>query len=462
MSAAAPNFVADFDSATGMLRAASNVLHGRDFRAIGVSPVLEPLAVAANILPRRGREMVYAIGGVTETISPRRLDKVDAEKLSRWAVARYPARRYPAVMIGSSNGAMVHLCAAFGIPWLPQTFLIPVRDLGGDPDLPERALEVGRQHAPKLLEANPALQLHHMHDANQDRLMVRYMNYFRVKRRELGDAYARFLRESLEPGAPIIVIQCERKWPTTRVDDRHVFQHGAVGGATEEEFMHGGPRIEAYFRRYGVDRKKWDAPAPDGESPEAEWGFEHALGEDIERFARRHNHPVRRLVFEDPAALSPAVADFYRWWNRQRGIETDRLLVECFILVEPYWTLRTGSVPFWMVFNMEPDADCLERFLDEREPFDEINLMLFNQGTVGAGDAPIERWRKILSRARRRGQFIGVREDLFPRDFGTFAKYYWALRRKIRARHSVPPTLPVRLFLDFLAKRKSRYDVALH
>jgi len=41
-----------------------------------------------------------------------------------------------------------------------------------------------------------------------------------------------------------------------------------------------------------------------------------------------------------------------------------RLLVESFIVMEPFWTIRTGSVPFWMVFNKLPSAEALEQYLD--------------------------------------------------------------------------------------------------
>ena len=89
-----------------------------------------------------------------------------AEEVSRWVVSHYPRRRYPAAVIGSSNGALVHLCAALGIPWLPQTFLVPVRRSGVHPDEPAEELQWGREPARALLAANPDLQLHHMFDPN--------------------------------------------------------------------------------------------------------------------------------------------------------------------------------------------------------------------------------------------------------------------------------------------------------
>jgi hypothetical protein len=40
-----------------------------------------------------------------------------------------------------------------------------------------------------VLERNPELELHHMHDPVQDRLMVRRMSYFRLKTLSLSETY---------------------------------------------------------------------------------------------------------------------------------------------------------------------------------------------------------------------------------------------------------------------------------
>jgi hypothetical protein len=189
--------------------------------------------------------------------------------------------------------------------------------------------------------------------------MIQSMQYFRVKRRRLGATFERFLDAALAPGATVFLVECGLTWPTTRIGDRHVFQHGALGGATEEEYARGGPRVEAYLRRYGVDKPRWDPPPADGRSPEAEWGFEPALRGDVERLARRRGWRVRRVLFLQPEDLSPLVAELYRWWYRARGIDSHRLLVESFVLLEPWWTLRSGAAPFWMVFNVHSQHPAL-------------------------------------------------------------------------------------------------------
>jgi hypothetical protein len=257
------------------------------------------------------QEQVYIWSGRSEAIAPRKLAQANAEDISQWITGLYPQRTYPAVAIGSANGALTHLWAALGIPWLPQTFLIPVaRRL--DPDEPMQDFEWAKRWARVLLEHNSDVQLHQLFDPNQDRLMIRRMAYFRIKRLVLGPAYEQFIRRTLMPGGTLVLVECGLKWPTTRVDDRHVFQFGALGGATPQEYHQGGERVAEYLARYRSPRRRWEPPAPDAERPEAEWGFEPRLGEDAERFARDNGFRLRRVRFEQPESASPLVADFYQ------------------------------------------------------------------------------------------------------------------------------------------------------
>ncbi len=289
--------------------------------------------------------------------------------------------------------------------------------------------------------------------------MIQRMTYFRVKRTVLGHAFEQFLADNLPPGSTIFISECKLTWPTVKIGERHIFQHGALGGATAEEFHHGSERVAEYLKRYDSPYRRWPSPESDGERPEAEWGFEPALRDDIERIAKERGYRIRRILFDDPEHLSPLVADLYRWWYQQRRIQSNRLLVESFAVHEPYWTLRTGSVPFWMTFNKEPSAENLERYLDQSEPYDEIYMMLFSHGVESVGLVPIERWRAILSRACKRGEFIGVDEEAYPRDFATFVNYYTDLKKKIVARYPLPGPLALSQLDAFLEQRADRYSV---
>jgi hypothetical protein len=457
---APPNFIANFDSASAMALSTARFLRGEGFPSLGQPTAMKPLAKRANVLPKRAREKVYIASGAFETVSPRRLHKLQLDDVATWLADEYPPGPYPVIAVGSSNGALVHLYAAMGIPWLPQTLLIPVRQRV-HPDDPGEALELGREPGQRLVEAFPDLQLHHMHDANQDRLMVRALTYFRVKRRTLGAGYERFLRERLQPGGTILVIDCQRTWSTTRIGERHVFQHGALGGATEEEFHHGSERVAEYLDRYDSPVRQWDGPEPDGTSPEAEWGFEPALLDDIERFASERGCRVKRIAFSEPEDPSPFVADLYREWYARRHIPSNRLIVSSFVLMDPYWTLKTGSVPYWMEFNMEPSLRGLEDYLEKVPQYDEIHLMLFQHGVDAVGLPSGDEWASVFRHARVHGGTLGGDLEEFPLDFPQYARYDDAIKSRIPARHPLPTPLTLGEVEDFLERSEGRYAVSL-
>src|SRR5690606_13904867 len=216
------------------------------------------------------------------------------------------------------------------------------------------------------------------------------------------------------------------------------------------------PRIAGSRRRDGVPRTRGEAPAPDGDSPDAEWGFEPARRDDVLAFARRHGYRVRRLVFEDPEDLSPLVADFYRWWYRERGLAGDRLLVESFIMLAPRWALRSGSVPYWSVFPVDSSAEALLRYL-QRAEYDVIRVTLFCHGVESVGLAGVPRWREVARQARCDGGFAGVDVTRFPNDLAALSRYQRYLRATPGPRYPWPESLPVAAFDTIAAAYQGRH-----
>jgi len=455
---AEPFYITKFDSSWGCLKALSRFLEGKDFPGVGILPTARPVERLVDALRGRAVTTAYTYGGAMETVPPEKLADVRAEKLAASMVEQYPKRKYKAVLVGSSNGAAVHLGAALGIPWLPQTFLMAVRRPGLHPDHIIEDMEWGRTAAAPLLQANPEFKLHQMHDPAQDRLMVQRMAYFRIKRIRLGETFERFLKESLEPGATIFVLECNMSWPTTEISPRHVFQVGGVGGITPERYISGGPTVAEFLQREGVGYTRWETPEPDGRRPEAEWGFEPALLEDVYRFAEENGYRVKRISFVDPEHLSPLIADLYRWWYKKRGISSSRLLVETFNVVEPWWTLGTGSTPFWIVFNTEPSAASIEAYLQQAPAFDHIHLMILSHGVAGPGVTPIERWQSILDRACKEGSFIGLKEEKYPQDIAVFMRYNRELQ-KLPDRYPMPAAMQLDQLESFLKESGDAYQV---
>lgn len=136
-----PGYITGLDSATMALRALGNYLNGKDLPPEGIAPPIKALGgEALSHLPDSVVETASTWAGWMNASSPDIVDEMQSETMSAWVLSQYPRRRYPAIMIGSSNGAAVHLGAALGIPWLPQTLLTCLRHTT-DPDDPSQAME---------------------------------------------------------------------------------------------------------------------------------------------------------------------------------------------------------------------------------------------------------------------------------------------------------------------------------
>lgn len=439
-----------------MLGAVAHFLHGKDLSGMGFVPASRALAVMVNLPPKILRQYVYIKGGRREAIPPTLIPQLRAEEISQWVVHQYPKRRVPAVMVGSSNGAMVHLCAALGIPWLPQTVLVPVRRHARiSPDDIQADFHAFHRCAARLLDRNPELQVNQMIDPVQDRLMIQQMGYFRIKRLQVGKTYERFLKQVLPPGGTLLVSECTYAWPMTQIGPRHFFQVGGYGGLGPKEYFSGSARVARFLRAQGSERRQWDCPPRTATRPEAEWGFEPALLEDLRRVARRNGWRVRRLVFHDPADLSPLVADFYREGYRRVGIKPTRLFAESFLLLDLWWCLRTGCVPFWMVFNTGSSARELQRYVRRRGPFDEIYLTLFANSVKGIDQPGVKAWKAILRQAREKGALIGVDEESYPYDLGVYFRFHPDLKRTLRSRFPLPQPRMLSQWSRFLARHRN-------
>jgi hypothetical protein len=207
--------VASFDSASVLHAATAAALRGEPFPRLGNNRLVGRAVRIGGRLPWPILKRLYSRIGAAEGLDPDRLGDVDLSAVADSFAAEYPQRRWPAVLLGPSNGALTHLAAAMQAPWLPGTVLVPVAHTG-DPDRAVDALHFGESAAPALLERNPDITLHQMHDPAQDELMA-----------------ARMARSERHSEADIFV-----------------FQHGvsSPGIATSQEWL-------AVARRHGINAR---------------------------------------------------------------------------------------------------------------------------------------------------------------------------------------------------------------
>jgi hypothetical protein len=406
--------VALFDSATVLHAALAAALRGEPFPHLGNSPLAAAAVRIGGRLPWSLVRRVYTRVGASEGLDPDRLGDVDLAAVAQWLADGHPRRRYPAAFVGSSNGALAHLAAAAQVPWLPGTVLVPVARTG-DPQRPVDALRFGERVAPRLLDRNPDVVLHHMHDPVQDELMVARMTYFRTKWRTLPAAYARFL-ERLAPGAPVVLVEDGSTWPVVRVGERHVFQTGAQGGVEPD----------GYLRRPHT-------PRPDDAAPEAEWGADPGFGTAVADWCAAHDHPLVRLRYTGPQAPAHAVAVVLRDWYRNRGEPGDRLLVPSFVLGDPWRTIGAAAVPFWTFFAVQPALRALDAHLAAVPPYRAVDVLLFQHGVESAGIATPDEWLATASRHGATARLLALDPRRFPHDVASLGRYGTALAALPRA-----------------------------
>lgn len=207
-----------------------------------------------------------------------------------------------------------------------------------------------------------------------------------------------------------------------------------------------------------VVRGSRDPLVPNDLAPEAEWGFDSALLEDIRSLARQMNWRLVEIRLQEPESLSFVTARAYRDWYRDAGIEPRRLVVDSFLLSDPFTTLWLHALPFWLLFCTEPSASMLQRFLTSEPPFEAIDLMLFSHGTESIGLAPIGRWQGLLKQATREGRFIGVDKERYPRDFATFVPFHQALTR-LGPMQTPPPAMTLPFFESALRAHGAAHGV---
>ncbi len=88
------------------------------------------------------------------------------------------------------------------------------------------------------------------------------------------------------------------------------------------------------------------------------------MREDVLRLASSKGFKVKDISFQDPEDLSALVADLHVDWYKKLNRPTTRMLVSSFITMEPHWTLRTGSIPFWTVFPLQQSFEVTKKYVE--------------------------------------------------------------------------------------------------
>ncbi|MEV0720872.1 hypothetical protein [Asanoa sp. NPDC050611] len=324
--------------------------------------------------------------------------RVDAEAVAAWICERYPADRYPAVLLGSPHGAAVHLAAALGAPWLPTGFLLTTAWPGGaDGDWPA-ALEAGREVARRLLAANPGVTVRQVHDPVQRGRLCGTTLTFHVRWRRVPRAYRDFLAKRLDGGVAIVVRDA-RTWPVTTVSPGHTFQIGSpVSGWRPGDYSAEHAAFRHTLHQSGC--ALWTEPEPGVPAQYAELAGEPSFEQHLRRLRPRSVH---RVIYRRPGALSGCVADLHRDWFAAAARGGEACAIESDGLLDPWLALSHGIVPYWCESAARPTVAGAEWWLAGSRRFERVRVLPAPPGSTSDAYVGRAQWRALAWFGRREG-----------------------------------------------------------
>ncbi len=303
----------------------------------------------------------------SSAVDSREVQDLSVEDLAATRLRDYAALPgpFPRLTMGvGMGGATAHLAALLGGPYLPQAFVLTLKNGSMDGDV-TRYFRLSADLARRLADSNPNLLTIQHYDPVHDGWLTRRVNHLRLKLLDLPEVYKRYIRERLEPGGEVIYLEGGAQWLRYRTGPRSVFQVGGWGDISAQEFLEGSQRLGDYCRREGLRCCDWRLTGYEPESgPESEWGSEPELGDALEVFCQREGFRLLRIAMSDPNGFSRLAFRAYRFLLEKEGRAPAGVVVETFSQYDATAVLQCGLMPLWLIFNT---ADSL-RFLQEMVP----------------------------------------------------------------------------------------------
>ena len=253
---------------------------------------------------------------------------------------------------------------------------------------PGAALDHGAALAARLLAGNPDVHVRQVHCPASRGALGRRDGDVRGALARLPAAYARFLADRLEPGAPVLLLHDARTWPV-RDDGPGTASRSAPRPAAWTRWTSTRTRTPcarcsarpAATGRAGSRRRS----PPRARTPSTAWspGSSTAPGPGPAGAGIRCTGCSSR----SRTRSARSTADLYRRWLRRAGKTGDRLVVECGRLLDPWQVLRAGLVPYWCENATRRRVEGVEWWLAGSEPFSSVDVLPEPPGlrSTGAG-----------------------------------------------------------------------------
>ncbi len=392
--------VEGFDSGTRVVREVAEALTGEGRSILECYPWGSRTFLGlVNLFPERTRIALVEWGmRLSVGHNAKKAGRLDIDSLPRWCVDQYPQddRQYEAIVVGSPNGAVAHLAALLGAPFLTTSFGLTFRHPTIDADDSLAYLESGRAIVDPILAANEGegFELIVHYDPLHDRPLVRVVDFVRVKLREIPPCYRDFIDRHLAPGGRLILVDCTYAWPQYELRDRAYLQVGGLGGVPPETFL-----------------ERWPLDLPVSIRRESEWGCPEGFASSVTRSAVDRGVAIVEIRLDRPWDYSLLA---YRAYLACEGVRERSLWIDSFNQLNPRTNVETGLPALWLPFNTVEGPALIEDAL-RGKTFDRILFVPLPSFAESPDTAPLASWIDLLSR-HGDVELVGIDPDRFPAD----------------------------------------------
>lgn len=418
------------DSAVVALRGVWSILEEEHFDPFPQPDNLRALARFLNRMPLAWRIKIADFLSASIGHHYSAFEEIDPESSAEWVTGGYKKEKYPGVILGAPGLAAVFLSGLTGYPFLPQPLLYNARrDMSKDDA--QAYLEAGREIASPLVKKNPGIEATIHFDPVHDRFLIGRVVFVRLKYLYLPTAYSDFIEKRLEPGSPVILLDCKYPWLRAEIEDRLFFQLGGLGGISPDEMIDESETLKSYRKRWGASSEaSWDIDYTYSEGPESEWGSTGPFLDQASETAARFGHKPIRVSHNHPGELSKRV--FKLHLNQWDGPgEPENLYIAVFTHTEPRFPYSTGTVPFWLPFITDDNIPLLEEMLEEwkshsrsGEKSGKVYMTLHPSFCSPPDLVRLETWKSILGNYFNEIHFPGVDPGRYPSDLGCYVMMY--------------------------------------
>jgi hypothetical protein len=405
-------------------RAVANGLLGSNYENYHFSKIERTLLRVFGHLPSSIAEWLIPRANKGNSLSMHEVQDLKTSDLVYGRLKDYSknSEKYPTITMGiGMGGTTAHLSLALGGPYLPQAFVMTLQNgtMNGDINAYH---QLSFDAAKKITHNNPDLMSIQHYDPVHDGWLVKRVNHLRVKLIDLPNEYKEFIRNKLVAGGDVVYLEGRAKWKRFRTGTNNVFQVGGWGDISDEDFIFGSAKLDAFAKKEKLDYSHWmldGYPLEDG--PESEWGSEKGLGEAIEKFCQKEGFNFVKISYQDPNNFSKLA-----FFSKQKILENANLepagvAVEMFSQFDTRIIDHSRLLPLWLIFNTMDSS----RFLESMTQYFPIDKPVFFSGlatfSVTPDLVPFSEWERVLNGFDMIN--IGARKSHYPAD--TLALLDW-------------------------------------